>query len=170
MSYGTSRRGDYLGAYRGDPGFFKKLLKGVGKLAGVFLGGGAAPAPTRIIIQQPRYQQAGMLSLGGPRGLVIRDTPARARGVPSALRASGPYISPSSAAIIAAGGVPPRRKRMNVANPKALRRAIRRQAGFVKLAKRALKGSGYTVVSKGSRRPQRAVRITESGPGSVNVR
>ena len=61
----------------------------------------------------------------------------------------------------------PGRKRMNVANPKALRRAIRRQAGFVKLARRALKGSGYTIVSKGSRRPKNIVK--ESGPGSVTI-
>lgn len=61
----------------------------------------------------------------------------------------------------------PKRKRMNVANPKALRRAIRRQAGFVKLARRALKGSGYRIVSAGSRRP--SIKIQESGPGGVVV-
>ena len=38
-----------------------------------------------------------------------------------------------------------RNRRMNVANPRALRRALRRTAGFVKLAKRALKGTGYAV-------------------------
>lgn len=48
-----------------------------------------------------------------------------------------------------------KRRRINPANPKALRRAIRRQDGFVKLARRALKGSGYTIVSRGSRRPKR---------------
>jgi hypothetical protein len=42
-----------------------------------------------------------------------------------------------------------RRRRMNVANPKALRRAIRRTDGFVKLAKRTLKGTGYTVARRG---------------------
>lgn len=36
-------------------------------------------------------------------------------------------------------------RRMNVANPRALRRAMRRTDGFVKLAKRALKGTGYAV-------------------------
>lgn len=63
--------------------------------------------------------------------------------------------------------VPQKRRRMNVANPKALRRAIRRTSGFVKLARRALKGSGYRVVSAGSRRP--SIKIQESGPGGVVV-
>lgn len=64
--------------------------------------------------------------------------------------------------------VPRKRRRLNVANPKALRRAIRRQAGFVKLARRALKGTGYTIASRGSRRGR--VSISEHGPGSVTVR
>ena len=62
-----------------------------------------------------------------------------------------------------------RRRRMNVANPKALRRAIRREAGFVKLARRALRGTAYTIVSKGSR-SRRPLNIRESGAGSVVVR
>lgn len=40
---------------------------------------------------------------------------------------------------------------MNPANPRALRRAIRRQTGFIKLARRALRGSGYVIASRGSR-------------------
>lgn len=43
-----------------------------------------------------------------------------------------------------------RRRRMNVANAKALRRAIRREQGFVKLARRALKGTGYKITSRGA--------------------
>lgn len=49
-----------------------------------------------------------------------------------------------------------RNRSMNPANPKALRRAIRREAAFVALAKRTLKGSGYTFkrtgVAKASKR------------------
>jgi hypothetical protein len=63
----------------------------------------------------------------------------------------------------------PRRRRINPANPKALRRAIRRQAGFVKLAKRALKGTGYTIVSRGSRRTPKRISVRESGPGGVQI-
>lgn len=39
--------------------------------------------------------------------------------------------------LIAKGTVPVKSRRMNVANPKALRRGLRRAAGFVKLARRA---------------------------------
>lgn len=60
-----------------------------------------------------------------------------------------------------------KRRRMNVTNDKALRRAVRRTDGFVKLAKRALRGTGYTVVSKSSR--ARRVNVRESGAGSVTV-
>jgi hypothetical protein len=65
-------------------------------------------------------------------------------------------------------GLPKRSgRRMNVGNAKALRRAIRRQTGFVKLARRALQGTGYSIVSKGSRRPKTVVR--EHGAGGVIV-
>lgn len=66
-------------------------------------------------------------------------------------------------------GTPYKRRTMNVANARALRRAIRREAGFVKLARRALKGTGYTIKSRGSSRA-RPINIRETGPGSVNVR
>lgn len=62
-----------------------------------------------------------------------------------------------------------RRRRMNVGNAKALRRSIRRVNGFVNLAKRSLKGTGYKIVTTGSTRRQRPVHIRESGPGSVSV-
>jgi len=172
MPYLSSHRGDYARGYRGDPGFFKSLLKGIGKVAGVFLGGGAAP-PAQIIQMQapPRYAPAQMFPGGtGLRpGFGVKQVAAPIRGrVRTALMAKGQIPDTPEYRAYLAGGR--KRKRMNVANPKALRRAIRRQAGFVKLAKRSLKGSGYTIVSKGSRRPARAVHITESGPGSVNVR
>lgn len=38
-----------------------------------------------------------------------------------------------------------RNRRMNPANPAALRRAIRREAGFIKLARRTLKGTGVVI-------------------------
>lgn len=62
------------------------------------------------------------------------------------------------------------RRRIDVANPKALRRSIRRETGFAKLAKRVLRGSRFKVVSAstGARRGPRT--IVESGPGSVITR
>jgi hypothetical protein len=65
-------------------------------------------------------------------------------------------------------GTPYKRRTMNVANARALRRAIRRESGFVKLARRALRGTGYTIKSRGATR--RPMNIRETGPGSVIVR
>lgn len=61
-------------------------------------------------------------------------------------------------------------RRIDVGNAKALRRSIRREDGFAKLAKRALRGSRFKVVaaSSGSRRGPRT--IVESGAGSVVTR
>lgn len=42
-----------------------------------------------------------------------------------------------------------RNRAMNPANPRALRRAIRREAAFVALARRTLRGSGYTIKRTG---------------------
>jgi len=57
---------------------------------------------------------------------------------------------PMSATAAAAAGLRPKRRRMNVTNDKALRRAIRRTDGFIKLAKRALKNTDSVIVSKSS--------------------
>lgn len=148
MNYG--QYGDYMAGYAGDPGFFSKIFK-IGKsIVSGFIGGGAPqilqlPAPQRLVpgpfpmpVPLP-FPGLGPISQG-IRG-IRRRTAARMPG-------EGP-----------------KRRRMNVANPKALRRALRRQQGFVKLARRALKGSGYTIVARGSRRP--TVRIQESGSGGV---
>lgn len=165
MAYLSSHRGDYLGSYRGDPGFFKSLLKGIGKVAGVFLGGGAPAAPTFILppgYRPPSQRQPPSLQMGGPFGLVYR-RPRAAAGRAGLVQGKIPG-SPEYSAYMAGQR---KRKRMNVANPKALRRAIRRQSGFVKLARRALKGSGYRIVTASSRKP--SIRIQESGPGGVTV-
>lgn len=61
-------------------------------------------------------------------------------------------------------------RRIDVGNATALRRSIRRENGFAKLAKRALRGSRFKVTSAsaGTRRGPRT--IVESGPGSVVTR
>lgn len=48
-------------------------------------------------------------------------------------------------------------RRMDVANVHALRRAIRRGRGFIKIARKAATMLGYTVVTKGSRTKGKAV-------------
>jgi len=169
MAYMGHRYGDYLGGYRGDPGFFSKILKMGGKIVGSFLGlGGTAPAPSYLMpppVRRTQYPGPGPMGLVRDFGLGAPGPYLTGKGTKMG-RPSGKALQ-KAAALAARGEVEFPRRRMNVANPKALRRAIRRQAGFVKLARRALKGSGYTIVTRGSRKPQ--LRIQETGPGSVNV-
>lgn len=168
MGYLASHRGDYLSSYRGDPGLFsfigKALKTGLGVVsklgipivsgAAGILGGRATARPPVLYQQRPSAPimsgqrfPGGALPVPGIKGAIQRGVPGGATG----------YMTGA------------RRRRMNPANPKALRRAIRRQASFVKLARRALKGSGYAITSRGSRRT-RPINIRESGPGGVSVR
>lgn len=167
MPYLASRRGDYLSSYRGDPGLFgfigKALKTGLGVVsklgipvvsgvagmgAGIIAGRPKAPAMYQRPIMQGQALPGGrqVLPVPGIRGMIQRGVPGGATGLMMG----------------------PRRRRMNPANPKALRRAIRRQASFVKLARRALKGSGYAITSRGRSRT-RPISIKESGPGGVSV-
>jgi len=169
MPYMGHRYGDYLGGYAGDPGFFSKLLSIGGKIVGSFLGMGA-PAMPSYIAPPPPVRQAGYFGIGGPRGLVAGTGLAPgARFVGTPPPRTKPFVTPGMGGprLDPRTGLPMKRRRINPANPKALRRAIRRQAGFVKLARRALKGSGYQIVSRGSRRP--AIKIQEAGRGDVVV-
>jgi len=156
-------RGDYLASHRGDPGLFGflgKIVKtglgavsklgipGISGAAGIargMLGGGI-----RRVAQTQQYsQQAGP----GGRGLEI---PGVAAGFHRAFKGgqTGFYAT--------------KRRRMNPGNVKALRRAMRRQDAFVKLARRALRGSKYKIATVGSSR-SRPISIRESGPGGVTV-
>lgn len=169
MAYMGHRYGDYLGGYAGDPGFFSKLLKIGGKIVGSFLGvGGPAPTPS-YLAPPPQYRTAGM-SLGGPRGLLVGPgVGARQTAFVGTTPRAKPFVTPGLGGprLDPRTGLPMKRRRMNVANPKALRRATRRTAGFVKLARRSLRGTGYRIVSASSRRPQ--IKIQEAGAGSVTV-
>lgn len=167
MPYLASHRGDYLSSYRGDPGLFsfigKALKTGLGvvsKLGIPIVSGAAGILGGRATRPPIQYQarpggQPIMTGQPFPRGAVPRPgiLGGFQRGIPGG--ATG-YLTG------------PRRRRMNPANPKALRRAIRRQASFVKLARRALKGSGYAITSRGSSR-RRPISIREAGPGGVTV-
>lgn len=172
----------YMRSYQGDPGFFSSLGKIFKKVLPIAVGF-ATGGPLGAVV-------AGAGSLVGGRGAAppIGAPGARARAapgmrltrVPAAQLQTFPGGAPSaalgipSARQIAQRLVPggatgfARRRRMNVANPKALRRAIRRQAGFVKLARKALKGSGYTIVTRGSGR-RRPINVREAGSGSVTI-
>ena len=163
MSYYRRPMGDYKTyGYAGDPGFLSSLWKGVKSIAlpiiGGMLGGpvgaamGAAVAAPKPAAPPAMYLPAPAVGLGpqAPPTMV----PGMGRLPP--FTATGPGVLPGGGR---PGGMVPsgyhfakdgsgrlvRNRRMNVANPKALRRSLRRTSGFVKLAKRALKGTGYAV-------------------------
>lgn len=157
-------RGDYLASHRGDPGLFG-FLGGIAK-KGLGIAGGLLPGPL-----------GGIARFAG--GLI----PSRSRQVQ---RFTGPMATSQQAGpggiripgfvggmqrLIPGGatGFYPKRRRMNPGNVKALRRAMRRQDSFVKLARRALRGSKYKITTVGSGSRRRPLNITESGPGGVTV-
>ena len=154
MSY---YQGDY---YQGDPGLFGSIgsiFKGAVKL-----GTSMIPGPV------------GAIARTAVGGIFSRQSQPKIQpfaAVPPTIaprQPMAPFRQPVNAAERARLGLAPRkRRRMNVTNDKALRRAVRRTDGFVKLSKRALRGTGYTVVSKSSR--ARKVNVRESGAGSVTV-
>lgn len=140
MSYymGDYYQGDY---YQGDPGFFsflgglaKKavgLIPGVGPIASTALGalGGGG---SKMVKMAP-----GMaIQKIGPIVTRIAKRPGVRMG---ALGAAGLAAGYGAAKLAGRGGVAGRRRRrMNVCNPRALRRSIRRTQGFAKLAMRTI--------------------------------
>jgi hypothetical protein len=155
MSY-YGARGDFYtgrtGYYRGDPGFFSSLggiIKNVGgglvkSYTGIDLFGASAQsaAPSVSYLQQPSYTAAGSAArrvqpAAGRRLL----TGAAQTSVPR--MPSRPGMGTTAALAPRMGGAPRmrgghRRHRMNVTNPRALRRAIRRTHGFAKLAMKTI--------------------------------
>lgn len=120
-------------------GIFGSIFKGIKKVGGALLGvtpvGRAASALSAVV---PGFGQGF-----GPGVEVPKDMPGAIKkpGAEGAISRFLPFGS--------TGYILGRRKRMNVANAKALRRAIRRQRGFIKLAKRALRGTGMSIGMRG---------------------
>ena len=162
MSYYGRVGGDYRTyGYAGDPGWLSSLWRGIKKIAPTIIGaaiggpagaligaaggvgGGMKPTPP---IQPMAYAGLGMP--GGIGGAVTfpggtRVSVAGQLGTPHA--AIGPHKPAGYHLDKATGTRWVKNRRMNVANPRALRRSLRRTEGFVKLAKRSLKGTGYAV-------------------------
>jgi len=142
MSYYQPIRGDYMAS--GDPGLFSsawKIIKGAGK---AFLGiGQKAPVPIAIGAGIAGQQIA---NLAMPGGAAI-GPPLPANGQAGMLMQGG---------CCPAGYHPDKRtgtkcvrnRRMNPANPKALRRSMRRVQGFEKLAKRTIQFTRRTRLKK----------------------
>ena len=167
MSYYNRPMGDYRTyGYAGDPGFLSSLWRGVKKLAlpilggviggpigavigGVGGGGGGMPKVTPTFpTVGGGTQYVGQVTMPGGAsfaGGVM--TPGQGRLPP--YTATGPGVLPAGGRggqMIPSGfhfakdgsGRLVRNRRMNVANPRALRRSMRRVQGFEKLARRTI--------------------------------
>ena len=167
MSYYRYPAGDYrtYGYGRGDPGFLSSLWKGIKKVAAPIIGGmiggpfGAIAAaaaggrgPGTPPITSPGQMQRQDLQLRmGPISARSTDfyppVPQFVGGPMSGARTgrAGP-VAPDATGCCPVGfhmakSGPPRcvrNRRMNVANPRALRRSMRRVQGFEKLARRTI--------------------------------
>ena len=167
MSYYMRPMGDYKTyGYAGDPGFLSSLWKGIKRVAPAIIGGivggpfgaaigagvGGKPAPPTQFPMVPQagggYPIAGQVTFPGGMslsgGVMVpgkgRLPPFTARG-PGVLPAGGRggSLVPSGYHFAKDGsGRLVRNRRMNVANPRALRRSMRRVQGFEKLARRTI--------------------------------
>jgi len=167
MSYAQRPMGDYKTyGYAGDPGFLSSLWKGVkaialpalgfavGGPAGLAIGqavagGGGKPTPQMPMIPGTvggaiTFPGGTQVGLGYAGGAIV---PGRGRLPP--YTAAGPGVLPGGGRggqMIPSGyhfakdgsGRLVRNRRMNVANPRALRKAMRRVQGFEKLARRTI--------------------------------
>ena len=167
MSYYTRPMGDYKTyGYAGDPGFFSSLWRGVKRIAGPIIGGiiggpvgaalggaltGPKPAPPMQfplapqVSGRPGIPIVGQFTMPGgasiSAGVMVPGRgplpPFAPGGVGQAGR--GGSLMPSGYHFAKDGsGRLVRNRRMNVANPRALRRSMRRVQGFEKLARRTI--------------------------------
>jgi hypothetical protein len=153
--------------YRGDPGFFGNILKGITKIlpaaagfipgvGGVFgkVLGKVLPAAGKVaksvggVAGAIETIQAGPI-LGNP---IVRGV-AKAVGT-GALFAGGSALAERVLKGGGGGGMAGGRryKRMHVTNVKALRRAMRRVEGFAKLAKSTIQFTTHTRMKKRAKR------------------
>jgi len=166
MSYAQRPMGDYKTyGYAGDPGFLSSLWKGIKKVAGPILGGVVGGLPGALITSMASGggKKPGRAmtvpgtfsgSVGFPGGMNISAGYLPGEIVPGQGRL--PPFTATGAGVLPQGGrggvcLPSgyhfakdgsgrvvRNRRMNVANPRALRRAMRRAQGFEKLARRSI--------------------------------
>ncbi len=171
MSYAQRPVGDYRTyGYAGDPGFLSSLWKGIKKVAKFIPGpigmlAGAAGAVGAIGKMQPPpgqfpQRQGSMPGMGyGAVDALGRPwmTTGMGRSLTKGAPPNVPY-GPGAAAGVACptgyhlakdgSGRMVRNRRMNIANPRALRRAMRRVQGFEKLAKRTITFTRRTKMKK----------------------
>jgi len=171
MPYAMRPMGDYKTyGYAGDPGFLSSLWKGFKKVAKFIPGpigtiarlagaAGIAVGAAKVLAPPQFPVQASFPAIGAfpvsPAGQLTRFAPGRNLTI-----GQPPMFLPPGGA--AQGGVMPagfhqakdgsgryvRNRRMNIANPRALRRAMRRVQGFEKLAKRTITFTRRTRLKK----------------------
>jgi len=158
-------QGDYYAGYRGDPGIGSFFL-GLAKKAVGFIPG-VGPALSAVMPGGARTVAAGAITAaakgvaGRAMGAIVRHPVLSAAGAAGALGgmmgAEGEHLLASPGGAAPRGyhlckGMRPgakhphpcktgafvRNRRMNVCNPRALRRAIRRAHGFTKLAMKTI--------------------------------
>lgn len=104
----------------------------------------------------------GASPVPGLSGMVQRALPGGASGYQGGAGGAPPGYhwnkSHSYAKNLPPGSFLVRNRTTNSANPRALRRAIRRQSGFLALARRVLRGSGYSIKRSGLGVKRRATR------------
>lgn len=152
-NYGDYYRGDY---YRGDPGFLGGLVKGIGRGLVGFATGGVAGAALGVLGGLKNKTTAAQGTALAPIPPMQYPTSrTRITAFPPGYtheEYAPEYKMPTERQAYAQLRLPGRRRRMNVANAKALRRALRRVAGFGKLAKRAKRDIARAASAVGVRR------------------
>jgi len=167
MPYYAQPRGDYrtYGYGQGDPGWLSSIWKGIKKIAapaigfavggpaglaaGLSMGSGRTP-PIMAPVGKPMPRSSSQFQIGpiAARGTQFYPPVPQFRGTPMArpamtgmenLGGGGTGCCPRGFHLAKDGsGRCVRNRRMNVANPRALRRSMRRVQGFEKLARRTI--------------------------------
>jgi len=166
MSYARRPMGDYKTyGYAGDPGWLSSIWKGIKKIAPAIIGGivggpagaiigaaGSGGGGGQQVMKPTPGIYGGALTFPGGTGLQLGYQPGvmvPGQGRLPPYTATGPGVLPAGGRggqMVPSGyhfakdgsGRLVRNRRMNVANPKALRRAMRRAQGFEKLARRSI--------------------------------
>ena len=152
MSYYRPQQGDYKTyGYAGDPGFLSglwKVVKTVGKSILGIPAKGTVPAAVAGAAAGYGIAQPGIIPSFPGTGLAAPSTVPRPGMKRVPVMAQNGCCPPGFHPAKDGSGMCVKNRSMNVTNPKALRRAMRREAGFGKLAKRM----GYVAKKPAARR------------------
>lgn len=167
---GGGYRGDYYrGRGAGDP-FWGALWTGIKTVGGALLGTlrtGAAAQQQQAMVSgglsgvqgaaQPMYAQSPLLGTMQPIP-GIRSAQAENQAIGAAMRGQRGMLRPQTMQQLPDGTFAVRRRRMNPANPKALRRSIRRVVGFGRLAMRSRRAVSKAATAIGCNTGRRSYR------------